>query len=93
MREGEGPAPDCVVLEARDGPAHRKGSVSLQQDVLYTIPPDGIEKDQLRERVGNIGQAELDVVTDVDIANIQAQVAEHDQFLELYERFAGEGAQ
>ncbi len=36
--------------------------MSLQQDVLDSIGPQGVEKDKLRERVGNIGQGELDVV-------------------------------
>jgi hypothetical protein len=35
--------------------------MSLQQDVLDSIGPQGVERDKLRERVGNIGQGELDV--------------------------------
>ena len=35
--------------------------MSLQQEVLDTIGPEGIEKDRLREKVGNIGQSELNM--------------------------------
>jgi|SRR5581483_11805531 len=36
--------------------------MSLQQDVLDSIGPEGVAKEKLREKVGNIGQAELDCV-------------------------------
>lgn len=39
--------------------------MSLQEDVLETIGPEGIEKDRLRERVGNIGQEELEGTVNV----------------------------
>lgn len=34
--------------------------MSIQQDILETIGANGVEKGQLREKVGNIGQDELD---------------------------------
>ncbi len=36
--------------------------MSIQQDVMDTIGPEGVEKAQLRDRVGNVGQRELDQV-------------------------------
>lgn len=36
--------------------------MSIQQDVIDTIGPGGIEKERLRERVGNIGEGELNCV-------------------------------
>jgi hypothetical protein len=41
--------------------AHQGFPMSIQIDVLDAIGPDGIEKSLLREKVGNVGQSELDV--------------------------------
>lgn len=37
-----------------------KSNMSLQQDVLDTIGPDGVERGELRAKVGNVSQADLD---------------------------------
>lgn len=49
--------------------------MSLTQDVLETIGVDGVEKDRLREKVGNITQVELDrVVNELSRAGKLRQV-------------------